>query len=236
MKLKTSSLSLLVAAGLLSTSASAAIVHLDLNFPNVYSSGESASHYGTIFTSTLDVRFNFIDGSFVSQQYQQGLWIVSNYYEDTTPGWARAIQVQNKVSAYYNGTEILGVVSSGATINASLTPDSYGWVAGYSYRLEGTNFEETDSYGLSGAGNYILALKAGYNYYGYASLSIPNIGGKMYITDVVFNDVANQGIIAGQATAAPDAPPVPEPSTYGLIGIAALGVAFAARRRKAKVA
>jgi hypothetical protein len=29
---------------------------------------------------------------------------------------------------------------------------------------------------------------------------------------------------------------VPEPSTYGLIGIGALGVAFAARRRKAKVA
>jgi len=29
---------------------------------------------------------------------------------------------------------------------------------------------------------------------------------------------------------------VPEPSTYGLIGVAALGVAFAARRRKAKVA
>jgi uncharacterized protein YjbI with pentapeptide repeats len=30
--------------------------------------------------------------------------------------------------------------------------------------------------------------------------------------------------------------PVPEPSTFGLIGIGALGVAFAARRRKAKVA
>ena len=30
--------------------------------------------------------------------------------------------------------------------------------------------------------------------------------------------------------------PIPEPSTYGIIGIAALGVAFAARRRKAKVA
>jgi len=29
---------------------------------------------------------------------------------------------------------------------------------------------------------------------------------------------------------------VPEPSTYGLIGLGALGVAFAARRRKAKVA
>jgi hypothetical protein len=29
---------------------------------------------------------------------------------------------------------------------------------------------------------------------------------------------------------------IPEPSTYGLIGIGALGVAFAARRRKAKVA
>jgi len=30
--------------------------------------------------------------------------------------------------------------------------------------------------------------------------------------------------------------PVPEPSTYGLIGLGALGVAFVARRRKAKVA
>jgi uncharacterized protein YjbI with pentapeptide repeats len=30
--------------------------------------------------------------------------------------------------------------------------------------------------------------------------------------------------------------PVPEPSTYGLIGIGALGVAFAARRRKLKTA
>ena len=30
--------------------------------------------------------------------------------------------------------------------------------------------------------------------------------------------------------------PVPEPSTYGLIGVAALGVAFAARRRKLKTA
>ena len=29
---------------------------------------------------------------------------------------------------------------------------------------------------------------------------------------------------------------IPEPSTYGLIGIAALGVAFAARRRKIKSA
>jgi len=37
-------------------------------------------------------------------------------------------------------------------------------------------------------------------------------------------------------TVTPDLPAVPEPSTYGLIGIAALGVAFAARRRKLKKA
>jgi PEP-CTERM motif len=38
----------------------------------------------------------------------------------------------------------------------------------------------------------------------------------------------------GSAAALDSAPTVPEPSTYGLIGIAALGVAFTARRRKVK--
>ena len=40
----------------------------------------------------------------------------------------------------------------------------------------------------------------------------------------------------GSPAAAGASPAVPEPSTYGLIGIGALGVAIAARRRKLKTA
>lgn len=40
----------------------------------------------------------------------------------------------------------------------------------------------------------------------------------------------------GYGTNIPASAPVPEPSTYGLIGLGALGLAFVARRRKAKTA
>jgi hypothetical protein len=77
--------------------------------------------------------------------------------------------------------------------------------------------------------------------YGWLALSVsgdgqtPDFGQFMSNTSVNITSAAyeNTGlsIYVGRTTSA-----VPEPSTYGLIGIGALGVAFAARRRKAKVA
>jgi hypothetical protein len=77
--------------------------------------------------------------------------------------------------------------------------------------------------------------------YGWLALSVsgdgqtPDFGQFMSNTSVNITSAAyeNTGlsIYVGQTTSA-----VPEPSTYGLIGIGALGVAFAARRRKIKSA
>jgi hypothetical protein len=77
--------------------------------------------------------------------------------------------------------------------------------------------------------------------YGWLALSVsgvgqtPDFGQFMSNTSVNITSAAyeNTGlsIYVGQTTSA-----VPEPSTYGLIGIGALGLAFAARRRKIKSA
>lgn len=232
MKTKNTTLALLVAAGLLSSTvnASAEIMHLDMNFPNIYSAGEYVSNNGDAHASNYEIRFNFL-GSYTN--LFDGFKIESSYYEETMRSGYHTIQVTNRIFAY-SGAEILGIVNSGDIIGPSLTPNfETQSVSGYTYMLNPT--EDINYYGL-GAGNQIVALKSVWGYYGYVSLNVPNIAGKMYINDVVFNDVSSQGIVAGQASAAPDTPPVPEPSTYGLVGIGALGVAFAARRRKLKSA
>jgi PEP-CTERM motif len=63
----------------------------------------------------------------------------------------------------------------------------------------------------------------GVNIFQYGSTS------NYYAMNWTRNDSGSSGVTFSPAV-------VPEPSTYGLIGIGALGVAFAARRRKANVA
>jgi len=66
------------------------------------------------------------------------------------------------------------------------------------------------------------------------SLATYNVGDNILPSHLFVSGL--KGTVAGAAVVSIGGPAVPEPSTYGLIGIAALGVAFVARRRKAKVA
>ena len=63
-----------------------------------------------------------------------------------------------------------------------------------------------------------------------------DFGGGPYGYQSIYQPTSNYNVYAGNGATAATVTSVPEPSTYGLIGIGALGVAFAARRRKQKTA
>ena len=217
MKTKITSIALLVLAGLFTSTnrANASIVELNVNDASIYN-----SYYDMGDFRNIELQFRFINGAFITNL---NYWVAINIKSQYILGGGTI----SEAWAYASGTSAVAV-SAGDTIYHTTS----GWTdsVGYSY-MQSDDFTNQNNYGLGVSANaqYIGLYDNGY--FGYASVTIPNADGKMYINKVAFNDVYGQGIIAGGGASA-----LPEPSTYGLIGVAALGVAFAARRRKAKVA
>jgi hypothetical protein len=85
-------------------------------------------------------------------------------------------------------------------------------------------------YGLRWNSESSYGANDGNLYYGWMNISYNQSSGTLTFLGAAMNTAPNTPITV-EATGA-----IPEPSTYGLIGLGALGVAFAARRRKAKVA
>jgi len=214
MKTKITSIALLVLAGLFTSTSrtNAAIVELNLNDTSIYNNYNDEGNYRNI-----ELAFRFTNSGFVTNlEYWTAINIKSQYQ------YLSFLEISSisEVEAYAGSGTTAVVVAAGQNIYHATS----GWTTdrlGYDYIL--------GEYGLSlsASPQYVGLFSDGY--YGYASLSIPNEDGKMTINKVAFNDVYGQGIIAGGGA-------IPEPSTYGLIGIGALGVAFAARRRKQKTA
>ena len=227
MKTKITSIALLVLAGLFTSTSctNAAIVELNVNDTSIYNSYHDFGDYRNI-----ELAFRFTNSGFVTNlDYWTAINIKSQYSNMSFDG-ETMINSQSEVWAY-GGT---GTAAVAVQAGQSIYHTTSGWAetVGYSYNLmdmNGYNYENKSNYGLVVSANaqYIGLYDNGY--FGYASVTIPNEDGKMTINKVAFNDVYGQGIIAGGGA-------IPEPSTYGLIGIGALGVAFAARRRKSKTA
>ena len=128
------------------------------------------------------------------------------------------------------GTTVLGLslTVSGASIgNGTFTLSDF---SSWQWDTNGTTLDfSKELFGQTLQGGKIFGaddMYSDFNVFAY-DISVPN--GMNYFT------LATQGGF-GDLLKMTSMSAVPEPSTYGLIGIGALGVAFAARRRKQKTA
>ena len=109
------------------------------------------------------------------------------------------------------------------TFSSTITEFTLGWAAPF-YNNTGFNYEVSST----ASGVIEIGTVSGISYdNGYAASFLH------YTNAAGFNSVT---ISTPESMYALGYGTIPEPSTYGLIGIGALGVAFAARRRKLKTA
>jgi hypothetical protein len=114
-----------------------------------------------------------------------------------------------------NGPVVNGWVNRDALIGSLLT---YGAIIDSTSSYSGG----IDVTSATASHNYLSMKNNGY--FGYADISISD--NNITINSIVFNSTKGQGLYAGTTTS------VPEPSTYALFGIGAIGLQVVLRRRK----
>jgi len=184
----------------------------------IVNNGSLQLNYRSILTTTSTFDFPItISGTFSlgTQAQAERLQIVTRTDGQTIGNWAEPVGMKFSFTANGVGIQF-------ADANSNYT--DFGTSTGLSLNTNTSyNFSVIDS------GSIASVIINGSTVYSTAVASNLSAGNYVSIT----NRERAAGTLLGPITISPVASsPVPEPSTYGLIGLGALGVAFVARRRK----